>query len=83
MCEIQFFETEACKVDGITIPFQDLGLQLLNQSITPFTGQKRVRVSGWSRTPQITILSDQPLPVTILGLTTEIKFGTGKLQEAG
>jgi len=83
MCEIQFFETEACKIDGITIPFQSLDAALLNQAITPFTGQKRMRVSGWSRTPQITITSDQPLPVTILGLTTEIKFGTGKLQEAG
>jgi len=83
MCEIQFHESEACKIDGVTIPFQTLNDQLLNQAITPFTGQKRMRVSGWSRTPQITITSDQALPVTILSLTTEIKFGTGKLQEAG
>jgi hypothetical protein len=83
MCEIQFFESEACKIDGITIPFQSLDEALLNQAITPFTGQKRMRVSGWSRTPQVTLTSDQALPVTILGLTTEIKFGTGKLQEAG
>jgi hypothetical protein len=83
MCEIQFYESEACKIDGITIPFQSLDAALLNQPITPFTGQKRMRVSGWSRTPQITITSDQALPVTILSLTTEIKFGTGKLQEAG
>ena len=83
MCEIQFFESEACKIDGITIPFQSLDAALLNQAITPFTGQKRMRISGWSRTPQVTIVSDQALPVTILSLTTEIKFGTGKLQEAG
>ena len=83
MCEIQFFESEACKIDGITVPFQSLDAALLNQAITPFTGQKRMRISGWSRTPQVTIVSDQALPVTILSLTTEIKFGTGKLQEAG
>jgi hypothetical protein len=83
MCEIQFESTQSCTVDGFPVAFREFGSNLLNSTITNFTGQKRVRLSGWSRTPQITITNNEPLPMTILGLTTEIKFGTGKLQEAG
>lgn len=83
MCEIQFESSQSCTVDGFPVAFREFGSNLLNYTISNFTGQKRVRLSGWSRTPQITITNNQPLPMTILGLTTEIKFGTGKLQEAG
>ena len=83
MCEIQFEATQSCTVDGFPVVFREFGSNLLNYTISSFTGQKRVRLSGWSRTPQITITNNEPLPMTILGLTTEIKFGTGKLQEAG
>jgi hypothetical protein len=44
---------------------------------------KRVRLSGWSRTPQVTMINDTGLPTTLLSLTTEVKFGLGKIQEAG
>jgi hypothetical protein len=83
MCEIQFFESKSCNVDGFPVVFREFGADLLNQDITAYTGQKRIRLSGWSRTPQVTITNTEALPLTILSLTTEIKFGTGKLQEAG
>jgi hypothetical protein len=83
MCEIQFFESKSCNVDGFPVVFREFGIDLLNQDINAYTGQKRIRLSGWSRTPQVTITNTEALPLTILSLTTEIKFGTGKLQEAG
>ena len=81
--EIQFYNSQACKVDGITVPFRSLGDDLLNQGVTNFTGQKRVRLTGYSTTPKVTITIEDPLPCTILSMTTEIKFGAGKLQDAG
>ena len=81
--EIQFYNSQACKVDGITVPFRSLGDDLLNQAVTNFTGQKRVRLTGYSTTPKVTITIEDPLPCTILSMTTEIKFGAGKLQDAG
>lgn len=40
--------------------------------IEEFTGKKEVRVRGYSRTPQITIDQDDPLPMQINGLVVEL-----------
>ena len=82
-CELQFDSSKAFKVDGRTVSFKALGSGLLNTAIEPYTGMKRMRLSGFSRTPQVTMINDTGLPVTLLSLTTEVKFGLGKIQEAG
>ena len=83
MCELQFDNSKYLKVDNFTVPFKNIGTSLLNTPVQPYTGMKRVRLSGWSRTPQITMVNDTGLPTTLLALTTEVKFGLGKIQEAG
>jgi hypothetical protein len=81
--EIQLYDTKAFKVDSITVPFRNFGSTLLNQSITGYTGQKRIRLSGYTTTPQVTFTNDAPLPSTLLSITSEIKLSTGRLQEEG
>jgi hypothetical protein len=83
MAELQFYNTKHCRVDGFSVPFRAVGSALLDQAVQPFSGQKRIRLSGYDRTPQITIINDLGLPLVLLSLTTELKVGTGKLQEAG
>ncbi len=79
--ELQFLNTKSAKVDNITIPFRNLGNNLLDVGITPLTGIKRVRLTGYSTQPQLTITIDEPLPMTLLSLTTECSFSTGKYQQ--
>ena len=83
LCELQLQDTKSCKVDDITVPFRNFGSTLLNQNISAFTGQKRVRLTGYSTTPQITFKSDEPLPCTLLSMSNEVKFSGTKLQDAG
>ena len=79
--ELQLLNTKSAKVDNIRIPFRNLGNNLLNSGITAFTGIKRVRLTGYSTQPQLTITIDEPLPMTLLSLTTECSFSTGKYQQ--
>jgi len=83
LCELQLQNTKSCKVDNIVVPFRAFGSSLLNQGIDGFTGQKRVRLSGYATTPQTTFKSEEPLPCTLLSMTNEVKFAGGKLQDAG
>jgi hypothetical protein len=80
LVDLQLSGTKALTVDSVTVPFRELGTALLNQEVTSFTGMKRVRLSGYSTTPQVTFTMDDPLPCTILSSITEVKFGAGKLQ---
>ena len=83
LCELQLQDTKSCKVDDIVVPFRTFGSSILNQGITGFSGQKRVRLSGYATTPQTTFKSDEPLACTLLSMTNEVKFAGGKLQDAG
>ena len=67
--------TQALKIDGSEIDFRFAG-QNLGTAITPFSGTKKVFVSGVSTDPFVTLTVDTPLQSTILGITTEVKFGT-------
>ena len=79
LTDIQLFQAKTLPVDGIPVTFRNLGSSLLNQGITGFSGMKRVRLPGYSTTPQVTLTMTDPLPCTILSMTTEVKFGAGKL----
>jgi hypothetical protein len=67
--------TQALKIDGTEIDFRFAG-QNLGTAISPFTGTKKIFVSGVSTDPIVTLTVDTPLQSTILGITTEVKFGT-------
>ncbi|WP_440913515.1 hypothetical protein [Candidatus Pelagibacter sp.] len=79
--ELQFFKSKSAKVDGRTVPFRNFGSSLLDSPIPEFTGIKRMRLTGIGTQPQVTITVDEPLPMTLLSLTTECKFSTGKFQQ--
>ena len=79
--ELQFYKSKSAKVDGRTVSFRNFGSSLLDADIAEFTGIKRIRLSGITSQPQVTITVDEPLPMTLLSLTTECKFSTGKFQQ--
>ena len=80
--ELQLHKSKSAKVDGKIVSFRNLGSNLLNAGITEFTGIKRVRINGIGAQPQLIITVDEALPMTLLSLTTECGFSTGKFQQA-
>jgi hypothetical protein len=73
-------ETAALSVDTGAgprpVPFTQFGAALLDQPIARFTGDKSVRALGWrpaGTDPLWRIESDQPLAMTLLSVTTEMK----------
>ena len=80
LVDIQLHQSKTLEVDGMTVPFRELGTTLLGQSVESFTGMKRMRMTGYHTSPQVTFTITDPLPCTILSIVTEVKFGAGKLQ---
>jgi len=79
--ELQVYKSQSVKVDGKTVPFRRLGTGLLDQPIAQYSGLKRIRLNGYSTEPQVTLQIDEPLSFTLLSLTTECNFSTGKYQQ--
>lgn len=71
---INLNKTQALSVDGTALDFRFSG-QALDTSIAQFTGTKKTFLSGISTDPTVEITVDLPLSATLLGLTTEVKFG--------
>tara|TARA_X000001382_G_scaffold23319_4_gene14219 strand:+ start:2633 stop:4651 length:2019 start_codon:yes stop_codon:yes gene_type:complete len=66
--------TQALTIDGSDISFRFTG-QSLDSAINPFSGTKKTFIGGVSTDPNIELQVSTPLQCTILGLTTEVKFG--------
>ena len=66
--------TQALAIDGSDISFRFTG-QSLDSPISPFTGTKKLFVGGVSTDPKIELTVSTPLQCTVLGVTTEVKFG--------
>ena len=66
--------TQALAIDGTEISFRFTG-QSLDSAINPFTGTKKLFVGGVSTDPKIELTVSTPLQCTVLGVTTEVKFG--------
>jgi hypothetical protein len=71
---INLNKTQALNVDGTAIDFRTTG-QALDTAIAQFTGTKKTFLSGISTDPNVSITVDLPLACTLLGVTTEVKFG--------
>ena len=54
-------ESDSLKVNNRTV-----------SNITGFTGNKEVRLLGYGRNPQVTIEQDDPMPLQINGLISEL-----------
>lgn len=74
----RFLETSGAEVEGEVIPFRQFGSDLLDQPITPYTGDKRINRLGWDRSGAgITIVQNQPLPLHVLAVIQKISVNEG------
>ena len=65
---VRLLKTVGIKINGDQLPFRTSSTPM-GQNIAEFTGDKRVINLGWDRDGQIEILQEQPLPMTVLGIT--------------
>ena len=65
---VRLHKTVGIKINGDQLPFRTSSTPM-GQNIPEFTGDKRVTNLGWDRDGQIEILQEQPLPMTVLGIT--------------
>jgi len=65
---VRLHETVGININGDQLPFRTSSTPM-GQNIKEFTGDKRVINLGWDRDGQIIIKQEQPLPMTILGIT--------------
>ncbi|MGB0670026.1 MAG: hypothetical protein ACPGNT_00895, partial [Rhodospirillales bacterium] len=59
----------------ISVPFQRMGANLLDQPLQAFSGDKRIRAYGWHRdgtTPLWRISQSTPLPFNLLSVVAEV-----------
>lgn len=70
---VRLLGTSGCDIQGQTIPFRRFGSGVLDQSVQPFTGDKRVELLGWERSGgSITIRQTQPLPMHIVAVIRKV-----------
>lgn len=62
---------EGSQIDEI--PFRDSSMPM-DQAVVPFTGDKECQWPiGWEEAGRLTIIQDQPLPMTLIGIYPEMK----------
>jgi hypothetical protein len=70
------YESQSMSINGQEVPFVEFGTEVLDVSISEFTGTKTVHgLLGFSRTGQITITQTVPLKLTLLGLEYRMSVG--------
>jgi hypothetical protein len=65
--------TSSLSIDGYAVPFRAFGSLLLDQPIPKFTGTKKVKVQGIADDQTVTLTVTEPLPCTVLHITTYVK----------
>lgn len=77
-CKFRFLGTVGAKygIDGVQldeIPFRDSSMPM-DQAVVPFTGDKECQWPiGWEEAGRLTVIQDQPLPMTLIGIYPEMK----------
>mgnify|MGYP001037162664 CR=1 FL=1 len=72
---LRFLETIGCKINGQTVAFRNLGVQILDKPPVLFTGDHRIENLGWERgQAQLLIEQDQPLPFHLLCVIKKATF---------
>ena len=75
---VMLHQTRHIEVNGIAVPFQRLGPELLDQPVPEFTGTKRVPgILGWRTEAQITFSRSAPLQATVLGVDYRVAVHGG------
>ncbi len=72
---LRFLETIGCKINGQTVAFRNLGVQVLDHPPVLFTGVHRMENLGWDRgQASLEITQDQPLPFHLLCVIKKATF---------
>jgi hypothetical protein len=75
---INFLQSYSCKVNGREVPFRKLGVTLLDQALTPFTGYKKIENLGWATgQSDIEITSEIPLPFHVRAIVRKWTVNAG------
>lgn len=71
---IKLLDTVGCKINNEQIPFRRFGEDVLDTSIKPFTGDKKISLLGWKSSGGgvVTIKQIQPLPMHVLSVVREV-----------
>ena len=69
---IRFQDTNACRVDGVEVPFRQLDNDVLDSPPAFFTGDKKVTKLGWKPDLNIRITQEVPLQWTILAAIIKV-----------
>ena len=69
----QLYKSTGVLINGKAVPSKSLGVNALNNQPEEFTGIKTLPMLGYSKTAQVTITQEDPLPLTLLGLTVELQ----------
>lgn len=70
---LRFLKTIGCKINGQTVAFRNLGVNVLDKPPPLFTGDHRMENLGWDRgQAQLLIVQDQPLPFHLLCVIKKI-----------
>ncbi len=70
---IKLRNTLGAMVNGVAIPYRKLG-DPTDQPIPPYTGSKKIKLSGWAEDDPgiITIVQDQPLPLHVQSIMRKV-----------
>ena len=69
----QLYEASGISINGKALPVRNFGVGVLGSGLTSFTGIKTVPLLGYSKNTQVTVTQDDPMPMTLLGLTLEVQ----------
>jgi len=73
---IDLYQTQSLNVQGREVPFRTFGTNVLDTSVSPYTGLKRIdTLLGYDREGAITITQTAPLKMTVLGIEYKISVG--------
>jgi hypothetical protein len=71
--QLDVHETLGLHIDGTLLPDRALGVNVLNNTPTPYTGLKDVYKMGWSELAQVEISQTDPVPMLLLGVSLEME----------
>jgi len=73
----EVYNTQSMTINGQLVPFRELGSSVLDQSVTPFTGVKKIGpLLGFSDEGAITVSQSAPLAMQLLSLDYKLSVGT-------
>ena len=72
--QVSLLDTLSLTIEKFPVSFRSMGPTLLDQPLVPYTGKKEKRLLGFSTSPSLHLYVREPLPCTILAISTELSF---------